>query len=67
MKYKVCTCAYQKCKDYGLNPQNHSPSCPMYKQDNNSPYQEIWVNVQDEVRYNEVNEKRRKKTISKKA
>ena len=56
---KFCTCAYEKCVDYGLNPQNHNPGCPMYKQDNNSPYQEIWVNVQDEVRYIKINEKRK--------
>ena len=27
---KVCTCAYQKCVDYGWKPINHSPTCPMF-------------------------------------
>lgn len=62
---KFCTCAYQKCKDYGLNPQNHSPSCPMYKQDNLSPYYEEWLDVVDQTRYNEINEKRFQKRTPK--
>lgn len=47
MKYKFCTCAFNKCRDYGLNPQMHNHLCPLYKP-RKSIYKDEWLNPDDE-------------------
>lgn len=48
---RFCTCSYYKTKAYGLNPQNHNKSCPMFKQENNICKEE-WLNESDKEKYN---------------